>query len=640
MALRPAAFVVLAAAAALGARQPVTFDVILRNGTVIDGTGAGRFDADVAIVNGWIARVGSLKDATAAVEVNVSGLYVAPGFINIHSHPGPDGLRTAENMLTQGVTTEILNPDGGGPVDLGAQLTRLRDAGLAVNIGANIGFNSIWQAVVGASDRRPSPEEIEKMRGMLVDGLRAGAWGVSAGLDYKPAYFASTEEVIRIASVATPWRTVFTNHDRLTPESGFSSRLGVQETIAIGEKAGLVPVVTHMKAQGVEQGTAPALLKMMRDATVRGRFTAGDVYPYLAGQSGLGALIIPGWAQDGGREAMLARFQDPALRAKIVAEAEQAMTARFGGPQGVFATASRLELTEAMRQMGVGAGEAVVRLLEQGDGGAILRFGSEKDLIAILKDPAVSIACDCGAVTGGSSHPRYYGSFPRVLGVYTREGRHLTWEEAVRKMSGLPAATIGMVDRGFVLPGMAADLTVFDPKTVIDHATFEHPTLISDGIRHVLVNGRIALRDGRPTGERAGAALVRTAHEPARAMTQRIARRVQALGTVEGITIALDVRQDAGARTARGTFVVRDIRGRAVIEMKDPAIVQVSDDWASVTGRAMVEGQERALTVIVDRGAPGPADQDPSVSLRIEGLAPTSGRLVGTVTITTAQRRI
>jgi N-acyl-D-aspartate/D-glutamate deacylase len=630
---------VLAAVLALEARQPA-FDVILRGGTVIDGTGAGRGEADVGIVNGWIARVGDLGSARAAVDVDVNGLYVAPGFINLHSHPTPEGLRTAENMLTQGVTTEILNPDGGGPLDIGAQMARLREAGLAVNVGANIGFNSIWAGVVGPADRRPTPDEIEKMRAMVVDGLRAGAWGLSAGLDYKPAYFAGTEEVIRVAAAAAPWRTVFTNHDRITPESGFSSRAGIQETIAIGEKAGLVPLVTHMKAQGVEQGTAPKLLQMMREASERGRFTAGDAYPYLAGQSGLGALIIPAWAQDGGREAMLKRFQDPALRAKIVAEAEQAMKARFGGPQGVFVTGSRRELTDAMRETGAGAGETLVRLLEQGDSGAILRFGAEKDLIAILKDPAVSIACDCGAVAGSASHPRYYGSFPRVLGVYTREGRHLSWEEAIRKMTGLPATTIGMVDRGFLMPGMAADVTVFDPKTVVDHATFEFPTAASDGIRHVLVNGRFALRDGRPTGERAGSTLTRTPYEPGRPMNLRVARRVEALGTVEGMTIALDVRQDAGARRARGTFVVRDAARRAIIEMKDPSIIQITPDWSSVTGRAMVEGQERALTVVVDRDSPlDPGDQ-PSVSVRIEGREPTSGRLVGVVTITTALRRI
>ena len=218
---------------------------------------------------------------------------VAPGFINIHSHAVPDALPTAVNMLMQGVTTEIFNADGGGAVDLEEQLPALEDAGLAINIGGYIGFNAVWQNVVGNADRRPNPEEIERMRGMIKEGLGYGAWGVSAGLDYKPGYFARTEEVIKIVDVARPMRTNFTNHDRITPESNFSSRTGIDETLAIGQKAGLVPVVTHMKAQGREQGTAGDILASMRQATRRGHYTAADAYPYLAGQSGLGALMIP-----------------------------------------------------------------------------------------------------------------------------------------------------------------------------------------------------------------------------------------------------------------------------------------------------------------------------------------------------------
>ena len=218
----------------------------------------------------------------------------------------------------QGVTTEIFNADGGGAADLEEQLPALKDAGLAINIGGYIGFNAVWQTVVGNTDRRPNPEEIERMRGMINEALGYGAWGVSAGLDYKPGYFARTEEVIKVVDVARPMRTNFTNHDRITPESNFSSRTGVNETIAIGQKAGLVPVVTHMKAQGREQGTAGDILASMRQATRRGHYTAADAYPYLAGQSGLGALMIPAWAQEGGREAMLKRFADPEQRARII----------------------------------------------------------------------------------------------------------------------------------------------------------------------------------------------------------------------------------------------------------------------------------------------------------------------------------
>jgi N-acyl-D-amino-acid deacylase len=495
---------------ALSQAQP-SFDVIVRGGTVVDGSGAPRYLADVAIADRSIARIGNLTGARATIEIDATGQYVAPGFINIHSHASPAGLPTAANMLTQGVTTEIVNADGRGPLDITDQLTRLASAGLAVNVGAQAGFNSIWASVMGPADRRPTADDITRMRRLLTACLEAGAWGVSGGLDYKPAYFARTEEVVQVLEAARPWRTNFINHDRVTPESGFSSRAGMAETIAIAERTGLTAIITHMKVQGHEQGSADLILGKMREAAARGTRVAADAYPYLAGQTSLVALIIPAWAQDGGRDAMLGRFADPASRDRIVGEAEEAINKRFGGPGSVYLPASRQELTAVMQSMQVQAGEAVVRLLEQGDPGIIARFGIEADLVKILQYPATSLACDCGAVVEGATHPRYYGSFPRVLGRYVREQQALTIEDAVRKMTGLPAATIGMDDRGLLKPGMAADVTVFDPRTIIDHATFDTPTLKSDGVRAVLVNGVIALRDGTPTGQRGGRALVRTA---------------------------------------------------------------------------------------------------------------------------------
>ncbi len=458
------------------------YDVVIRGGTVIDGSGAPRYRADVAVSGGSIARVGDLVGARGALEIDATGRFVTPGFINIHSHATPDGLTSAANMLTQGVTTELLNADGAGPIDIRAQLAAAEARGLAINIATAIGFNSVWADVVGLADRRPTAAEVQRMREQLTAGLDAGAWGLSAGLDYKPGYYATTEDVITIVDVARASRTFFTNHDRVTPESGFSSITGMAETIAIGARSGLTPIVTHMKVQGREQGRAAEILRQMREATDRGTYTAADVYPYLAGQTGLVSLIIPGWAQDGGREAMLKRFADAALRARIVREAEEAMTARFGGAASVYLPATKQQLTEVMQAMGVGAGEAVVRLLEQGNPGIIAHFGVEADLVAILKHPTSSVACDCGAVAGEASHPRYYGSFPRVLGRYVREQQALTWEDAIRKMTGLPAATIGLVDRGVLAPGMAADVVVFDPATIIDHATFEAPTRPSEGV--------------------------------------------------------------------------------------------------------------------------------------------------------------
>ena len=583
-----------------------TYDVIIRGGTVIDGTGAPGVRADVAIVRGHVARVGTLAGQKAASEIDATGLYVTPGFINIHSHATPEGLQRAENMLAQGVTTEIINADGGGPTDLDNQLHRLRIAGLAVNVGANIGFNAIWASVMGPTDRRPTPQEVEKMRGMVLRGLEQGAYGVSSGLDYKPGYYASAEEVARVIDVARPWRTSFPNHDRLTPESNYSSRVGVAETIAIAGRSGLVPIVTHMKAQGREQGSAPALLKMMDEATANGTYTAADVYPYLAGQSGLAALMIPGWALDGGREAMLERFARPEDRARIIKDAESAMQARFGGPQGVYATGQKKELADAMKEFGVTSpGEALIRLLEQQDGGAILRFGIESDLVAILKHPTASVACDCGAVVPGTAtHPRYYGSFPRVLGRYVREQQSLTWEEAIRKMTSLPAATIGLVNRGVIAPGMAADIAIFDPATVIDRATFEAPTAMPEGVRHVLVNGKPAWRDGAPTGDRPGAVLLRGPHEPSRPSSLGIARKVSGRTDASEVDVNLSIEQAPGARGARGRFRFLDRTSKITFEMVEPGLLQVAPGWAAVTGRGRIGTDERAFTVIIERADP------------------------------------
>jgi N-acyl-D-aspartate/D-glutamate deacylase len=605
------------AAAVSSAVQPPSFDIIVRHGTVIDGSGNPRFDADVGITNGFVAAVGDLGQATAATSIDASGLFVAPGFINIHSHASPDALPTAVNMLTQGVTTEIVNADGNGPADLGQQLRALAAPGLAVNIGGYIGFNAAWNAVVGQADRRPSPDEILQMRRILATGLNQGAWGVSAGLDYKPAYFARTEEVIQVVEVARPWRTNFTNHDRVTPESNFSSKTGIVETLAIGRKSGLVPVVTHMKVQGREQGSAADVLSTMTLATGRGQYTAADAYPYLAGQSGLGALIVPGWAQEGGREAMLRRFADPKLRARIAAESEAAMRARFGGPQGVYLPRTQQELTAVIEEMNAAPGETVLRILEQGDPGAILRFGIEDDLVRILQHPATSMACDCGASNATRMHPRFFGSYPRVLGRYVREQNIMSWEQAIRKSSWLPAATIGMIDRGLIAPGMAADLTVFDPKTVIDRATYESPAQRSVGIRFVLVNGRIALADGEPTRVQGGRALFRTASMPSRPTNETL-RSLTAKGTVSNHRVAIDVTQRAGARQAAGSVT---IAGLEPIEML--GVLQTAGRWASFTA---VDRAQRSVVVIVDLQDPVNAG-NASVAVNVDGIPALRGSL-------------
>lgn len=599
--------------------QSPAYDLVIRHGTIVDGSGLRRFDGDVAIKNGFIVSVGAAP-GSAATEIDATGMFVAPGFINIHSHASPDALPTAVNMLTQGVTTEIFNADGAGPLDVAAQMRQLEAPGLAVNIGGYIGFNSVWQAVVGNTDRRPNPEDIQKMRAMIAAGLDQGAWGVSAGLDYKPGYFAQTEEVIKVVDAAKPYRTNFTNHDRITPESNFSSKVGIAETLAIGEKSGMVPVVTHMKVQGREQGTAGPVLASMADTTKRGQYTAADAYPYLAGQSGLGSLIIPGWAQEGGRDAMLKRFADPDTRARIIKEAEEAMAARFGGPQGVYLPRTQQELTAVMKDMNAGAGETIVRILEQGgDPGAILRFGAEEDLVKILKDPVVAMACDCGASTATRVHPRFYGSFPRVLGRYVREQQIMSWEEAIRKSSWLPASTIGMTDRGLIAVGMAADVVVFDPKTIIDRATYENPALQSEGVKHVLVNGVIEVKDGAATGAKGGHALLRSNNMPSRP-TRTDLRRLTFKGNAGGHTFDIQLSQGSGVRAAQGLLRIDGV-------IYEPGFLQLTPQWASITG---VDGAH-TVALILDTNESN--NRATSVVMSIDGKAGSRMMPVGTWSI-------
>ena len=594
------ALLIVAAAQAQPARSVDTLDIIIRHGTVLDGSGRARFSADVGIRRGHIVAIGDLSAATATTDIDARGLYVAPGFINIHSHAAPNALPTAVNMLTQGVTTEIINADGSSPLDVAKQMAALGAAGLAVNVGGYIGFNSAWQSVVGNVDRRPTADDVQRMRGLIAAGMSQGAWGVSSGLDYKPGYFARVDEVVAVVEAARGARTNFTNHDRLAPESNFSSRVGIGETIAIGERAGLAPIVTHMKAQGHEQGTAGALLASMHAATSRGAYTAADAYPYLAGQTGLGALILPGWAQEGGRAAMLQRFADPATRARIIAEAEQAMLARFGGPQGVYLPKTQQELTTVMKEMNAGAGETILRLLAEGDPGAILRFGIEADVIKILQDPVTSMACDCGASTDTRVHPRWYGSYPRLLGRYVREQKIMSWEEAIRKSTSLPAATIGMTDRGLIAVGMAADVMVFDPQTVIDHATYENPAVLSDGVRAVIVNGEVALADGRATGARAGRPLMRLDHQPTRPSSTMATRRLRASGTASDRRMAIEISQSPADRTAKGTVTIGASSSQTKLTFTALGQMQTTTGWASVTGLTELNGDVRAVTLIVD----------------------------------------
>ncbi|HXI28763.1 MAG TPA: amidohydrolase family protein, partial [Vicinamibacterales bacterium] len=312
-------------------------------------------------------------------------------------------------------------------------------------------------------------------------------------------------------------------------------------------------------------------------------------------------------------------------------ETEDAMDARFGGVNGVYLPAVKRELADIAHDEQVSPGEAVVRILEQRNETGIMRFGSEDDLVKILKYPAAAIACDCGATLNTRQHPRAWGSFPRVLGRYVREQHVLTWEDAVRKMTALPANTIGMIDRGFVAPGMAADVTIFDPATVIDRATYEDPAQLSVGIRFVIVNGAVALRDGRPTGERGGRVLARTAHMPSRPMSGRLTPlRLAARGTLaDGTRVTIDVKQPAGEAHAEGTLRVVDAHGAPLVEAVDLGVLQTAKRWASVSGttRGAPDGGLGAFTATVEQADPFLPGTPRSVTIDRPGRPPLSGVL-------------
>ena len=591
-----AALAAACAAPGTGGRAPAPssapFDVIVRGGTVLDGTGRPGYRADIGVRESHIAHIGDLSRDSGITIIDASGLMVAPGFINIHSHAALGALPTAANMLRQGVTTEIVNSDGGGPIDVAGQLAGADSVQLAVNVGAYAPFNSAWASVVGNVDRRPTTEQLQQVSALLDRALTAGAWGVSAGLEYKPGYYAKTDEVVAVLSPLRSWRTNFTNHDRLTPEGGYSSIIAMRETIEIGEKSGLLPVITHMKLQGRDQGRVDEALAMMRAATSRGVYTAADVYPYLAGQSGLAALFLPGWALEGGRDSLVRRLGDSTLRARIIREVDEGVRARVGGGENIRVFGARTRtVAEAMAETGAhSAGDAIARILDAESPTMIATFGIEPDLIKIMQYPDAVIACDCGA-SRNAAHPRFFGSFPRVLGHYVRDSRALSLPEAVRKMTGLPASIIGMVDRGFVAVGMAADLTVFDPATVIDRATFERPMEPSEGIRFVLVNGRVALNDGEPAGVTGGRALRRTRAMPSRPMN---------VGASP--TLTLDATDGAGRlRVDLARRVLSVSGGDERLDAIELGLLQAAPSWASITGIARdSKRQERPFVLLFD----------------------------------------
>jgi len=518
----PAAAGVLALGVWLQGQTPA-YNLILRNGRVVDGTGNPWYRADVAIAGDTIAAIRPSIVGQASRAIDVAGAVVAPGFIDIHTHArrGIDRNPTAPNYVRQGVTTIMEGPDGSSPVPLAPFLAGLEALSTSVNIGSFVGQGSIRSAVIGNVDRPATEDEIRQMEGLVEQAMLDGAFGLSTGLFYVPGAFTPTSEVVRLARVAGRFGGLHKSHQR-----DDASRLleSIHETIQIGEDGGLPTQVTHQKVIGKPNwGRSADALRLIDEARARGVDVTSDQYPYTASSTSVVSALLPAWALEGGRDAQAARFADPATRSRIIADSVTMIRDERGGGDpanvqfancGFDASLNGATLADLMRRRGLEltlehAAETVVWVAEQGGCQGIFHAMSEDDLVRILVHPATMIASDGEVPTFGQAnpHPRSYGTFARVLGVYVRDRHVLSLEEAVRKMTSFPAARLRLTDRGLLRPGMKADIAVFDPATVADRATFENPHQYAEGFSHVVVNGQIVFENGAMTDARPGRVL-------------------------------------------------------------------------------------------------------------------------------------
>ncbi|MDQ8175853.1 MAG: D-aminoacylase [Gemmatimonadota bacterium] len=513
----------LLVAASLHAQSsaPSTWSVLVRGGTVVDGTGAPGYRADVAWQGDRIVAVSRtpLDPNRAARVVDATGLIVAPGFIDLHAHLEPLLQKpAATSAVTQGVTLALGGPDGSGPFPLAAYADSADRLGLGINVAYLVGHNTVRTRVMGTENRAPTAAELARMVGLVRQGMAEGAYGMSTGLRYVPGYYSTTDEVVTLARAAASAGGIYTSHLR---EEGLGLLEGVAEAITIARDARIPVVLTHHKAVGQPMwGKSVVTLAMVDSARARGLDVMMDQYPYTASQTSL-AVLLPPWALAGGRAALRARVADPALRDSILRGSVALLqTDRGGGDTrrvqfGEVTWDRALEgrtLWDWAEQRGVGhAMEAAAALVLEGElqGGASMVYHiiDEGDVRRIMAHPQTMIASD-GRLTDpgeGVPHPRAYGTFPRVLGEYVRTQRVLMLETAVHKMTGMPAARLGLTGRrGCLAAGCAADVVIFDAATVGSPATFTQPHQYATGIPYVFVNGVAMVDGGRVTTARPG----------------------------------------------------------------------------------------------------------------------------------------
>ncbi|HUS78428.1 MAG TPA: D-aminoacylase [Patescibacteria group bacterium] len=521
------------------------FDLLIEKGRVIDGAGNPWFKADVGVVGDRIEAIGSLSNADASRRINAGGHVVAPGFIDIHSHSDYSLLMDprVESKVRQGVTTEVVGNCGSSAapmnasvkeyrerfmraslgddfeldwVSMGDYIDRVNRQGASFNVAPLVGQGTVRQNVMGYEDREPTASELAEMKGLVAEALDDGAWGLSTGLIYTPSVYAKTDEVVELAKVVSSYGGIYFSHIRGEAETLLKA---VEEAIEIGERANVPVQIAHFKASGQPTwGKSVDSLRLVGEGRRRGVDVTFDQYPYIASSTGLSAYM-PRWALEGGSDRLLERLKDPETRKRI--KGDPSVLDRDWGAIMIASAKNNtqyegLRLPEMAERQGKELMEAIFDLLLMEDSQvSIVSFAmDEGDVRRIMQSPYGMVGSDGRAVAPrgilgqGKPHPRFYGTFPRVIGHYVREGV-LSLQEAVRKMTSAPAQKLGLRDRGILREGFKADIAVFDPDNVKDEATFVDPHRFASGIPYVIVNGTVVVDGGEHTGALPGGALKR-----------------------------------------------------------------------------------------------------------------------------------
>jgi N-acyl-D-amino-acid deacylase len=485
-------------------------DLIIRGGSLIDGSGSSATKTDIGIKGDRIVFVGNGAGRKATREIDATGLVVTPGFIDPHTHTASDlsDPKRSRNdaYLTQGVTTVATGNDGSSPTAIGSTLAKWGQQGIGTNAALFIGEGTVRQEVMGMSDAKPTAEQLDRMKTLVDAAMNEGAIGISTGLYYAPGSFSSTEEVIALARIAAQHGGIYDTHMR--DESSYSVGLlaSVRETIRIGEEAHLPVMISHIKALGADVwGQSKDVIALIDSARKAGVKVTASQYPYTASGTSVTAALVPRWAEADG--ALLKNLNDSSLRPRLVNEMNQNLTRR-GGPDSLLITAARDKtivgktLATIARERNESPVDAAIEIVKSG-GSDVASFNmKESDIKAFMRQSWVMTCSD-----GSEGHPRKYGTYPRKLRQYVYEKHIISLEFAIRSSTSLPAETLGLKDRGMLKPGYFADVLIFDPKTFNERATYQQPRVLATGVRFLTVNGQLAIDNGSLTTILAGKAL-------------------------------------------------------------------------------------------------------------------------------------